>query len=72
MSEIDFAPTTNGGRVRLSSVAHVNPPMEHYDGRWSVPVVIVGNSATIRIGFFTSESAAQRWVDANLPMRDLP
>jgi hypothetical protein len=73
-NEIDFAPTTSGGRVRLSTVVNVLPPHETAVGTgwWVVPVVIVTGYGTIDIGPFTSETAVQRWVDANFQAKELP
>lgn len=72
MTDIDFAPTITGGRVRLSTVTNVERPAPTPNGRgWYVHADIVGYGVQ-GIGPFSSESAAQRWVDANLPMGELP
>lgn len=70
MNDIDFAPTTNGGRVRLSSIIRAERPEVIDD---EVSVFVVSDKGTVAfIGPFSSEKAASQWLDANLPMRELP
>jgi hypothetical protein len=71
MGEIDFAPTTSGGRVRLSSIEQVLRPSIEGGERWVTPVVTVGGTM-VNIGPFTSETAALHWVDAAFPAWRLP
>lgn len=73
MTDIDFAPTANGGRLRLSSIVKADRPTRGNDGTWQVFVETNGETRHgSYIGTFSSQSAANQWLDANLPMRELP
>lgn len=72
-NDIDFAPTTDGGRVRLSTVVSVLPPQIFDDpGQHEVPVLLIDGKGPVFIGPFTSEKAALRWVDVAFPAWRLP
>lgn len=71
MSEIDFALTTDGGRVRLSTITRVQRPKKDHHAQWVVPVTTDEN--VDHIGpFHGGELAASRWVDATFRVGDLP
>lgn len=69
MNDIDFAPTTNGGRVRLSTIAKVDRPAQGADG-WNLFVVSGAGSGSL-IGPFSSEATAKRFMETRFPSMEL-
>lgn len=69
-----FAPTVNGGRVRIAAIVSCDPPsgegLNSESSNWRVRCSTGDRFA--HVGPFASKDLAQAWIDEHFPVVELP